>query len=437
MRGRITKRSVDSLKPRQGPQGARPERLWDTDVTGFGCLVTKSGHKSYVFQYRTRQQASRTPKRLTIGAHGELTPDEARTIARDLLLKVRSGEDPGLEWRRVKGETFGDLADHFMHTYLHKKKRPPRASTRRDYEVLLRVHLLPRFGKRRASEITTQDLDDFHQRLRGTPYQANRALGLAHQLFKHAERLGWRPQATNPTLGVDRYPEQRRGAKKNVMLTAEQMAQLHHAIQAEKDRSTQGENPAQQARNHNACAAIELAFWTGWRISEILQLQWHNLNLETGTARLEKTKTAAEEHRSIPEEAIRILTTLDRHHETPWVFPGRNPSTPLTTVRRHWYRIRQRAQLDNLDGLGPLRLHDLRHNAVSWDVSRGTPLEIAGKNVGHRSRQATEIYAHFAPTSLKREADARAQAMRDALETKAEPPVSAEKGGNGRKTLGG
>ena len=49
------------------------------------------------------------------------------------------------------------------------------------------------------------------------------------------------------------------------------------------------------------------------------------------------------------------------------------------------------------------------HNVVSWDVSRGVPLEIAGKNVGHRSRQATEIYAHFAP-------DARARAMRVAVE---------------------
>jgi len=29
-------------------------------------------------------------------------------------------------------------------------------------------------------------------------------------------------------------------------------------------------------------------------------------------------------------------------------------------------------------------------------------LEIAGKNVGHRSRDATEVYAHFAPDALKR-----------------------------------
>jgi integrase len=85
-------------------------------------------------------------------------------------------------------------------------------------------------------------------------------------------------------------------------------------------------------------------------------------------------------------------------------------------VRKPWSNIRKRAGLDDLDGLGPLRLHDLRHNVVSWDVSRGVPLEIAGKNVGHRSRRSTEVYAHFAPDALKRAADARAEAMRAAVE---------------------
>ena len=85
-------------------------------------------------------------------------------------------------------------------------------------------------------------------------------------------------------------------------------------------------------------------------------------------------------------------------------------------MRKPWSNILKRAGLDDLEGLGRLRLHDLRHNVVSWDVSRGVPLEIAGKNVGHRSRRSTEVYAHFAPDALKRAADERARAMRNAVE---------------------
>jgi integrase-like protein len=91
-------------------------------------------------------------------------------------------------------------------------------------------------------------------------------------------------------------------------------------------------------------------------------------------------------------------------------------SNHLTTVRKPWTRIRKRAGLDRLGELGAFRIHDLRHNVVSWDVSWGVALEIAGKNVGHRSRRSTAVYAHFAPDALKRAADERTAAMRSALE---------------------
>ena len=53
MRGKITKTSVDKLKPVVRDDGKlTPDRLWDTEVTGFGCLVTKAGSKSFIFQYR-------------------------------------------------------------------------------------------------------------------------------------------------------------------------------------------------------------------------------------------------------------------------------------------------------------------------------------------------------------------------------------------------
>ena len=91
--------------------------------------------------------------------------------------------------------------------------------------------------------------------------------------------------------------------------------------------------------------------------------------------------------------------------------------------RPHQPSSRREQSLDRTigekSGLGPLRLHDLRHNVVSWDVSRGVPLEIAGKNVGHRSRRSTEVYAHFASNALKRAADERARAMREAVEESA------------------
>lgn len=402
MRAKITKRAVASLKPR-----ARRYLLWDTEVTGFGCKTMPSGNKIYVFQYRLPGRGrSITPKRIRIGRHGELTADQARKIAATMLVEVKAGGDPATALRPHTAPTVQALAERFLNEYLPNKKRPPRRSTIVYYESLFRCHIVPKLGALRVEELKPTDLESFHLSLRSKPYVANRALTVLQHALDQAEGWGWLSSRGNPARHVERYPEERRGARKEVMLTPEQMGALLKAVDEEEAAGT----------NPNACNAIRLAFWTGWRIGEVLRLEWDNVDLESGTTKLLMTKTAREEYRQLPAEAITVIRSTTRVAGCRYVFPGRDFSIHLTTVRKPWVRTRRRAGLDNLEDLGSLRLHDLRHNVVSWDVSRGVGLEVAGRNVGHRSRASTEVYAHFAPDALKRAADERAAAMRQAIE---------------------
>lgn len=406
MRGRITKRSVDSLEA-----GARDTFLWDSDIAGFGVKATPSGKKVFVLQYRTRSQDQKefaTPKRLTLGRYGDMTPEQARQMAGKLLLEVRTGGDPGIAFRPSSQPTVSDLAARFLGEYLPNKKRRPRSSTIAYYEILFRVHVVPALGESRVGEVSTAQIEKLHAKMRKTPYIANRVLSMLQNAFDQAEKWGWRPQHSNPALHIERYREERRGGKKEVMLTSSQMAKLVAAIDAEE---------ASKGVTQIAAAALRVAFWTGWRIGEVLALRWANLNLEKGVARLVRTKTVDEEYRQLPSEAIEVIHHLPRIAECPFVFFGSDLKNHLTTVRKPWVKVRKRAGLDGLEGLGGFRIHDLRHNVVSWDVSRGVALEIAGKNVGHRSRRSTEVYAHFAPDALKEAADERAAAMRRALES--------------------
>ena len=403
MRGKITKRSVGALKA----TGGKPAFLWDTETKGFGCKATPAGRKVYIVQYRRPEQSGYdTPKRHTIGPHGEYTPDKARRKAVDFLLAIRAGEDPAVSSAPDEKRTVADLVERFLTEFLPNKKKPPRPRTIKDYRYHLESKVIPVLGSKPADAVTTKDIEELHASLRTTPYSANRVLTILRHAFDQAEAWGWRPQHTNPARHIERYPEERRGGRKEVMLTAEQMKDLLEAIDAEE---AEGADP-------NACAALRMAFWTGWRIGEVLRLEWKNVDLERGVAKLLLTKTADEEHRQLPSEALAVLENQTTIAGCPYVFPGRDHRTHLTTVKGPWSRVRKRAALDDLEGLGALRLHDLRHNVVSWDVSRGVPLEIAGRNIGHRSRQATEVYAHFAPDALKQAADERARAMRAAVE---------------------
>jgi hypothetical protein len=90
--GRATKCSVDAFACAPGKDR---EFLWDHAVSGFGVAAFPSGKKVYVAQYR---QGGRS-RRATIGEHGRLTPDEARSEAKQLLGIVEAGSDPIAERR--------------------------------------------------------------------------------------------------------------------------------------------------------------------------------------------------------------------------------------------------------------------------------------------------------------------------------------------------
>src|SRR5471030_2236347 len=94
----ITKRTVDAMKP-----DSRDQFVWDDALPGFGMKVTPLGRKVYVIQYRVAGLGRRaTAKRVTLGEHGTLTPDEARKLAKRELARVAQGSDPAAERSRWK-----------------------------------------------------------------------------------------------------------------------------------------------------------------------------------------------------------------------------------------------------------------------------------------------------------------------------------------------
>jgi hypothetical protein len=85
---KITKRVVDCLEP---DRNGRDVFRWDGGdgaLKGFGVRVKPSGVASYFVQYRNQEGRTR---RLVLGRVGELTPDEARSLAADTLRGVRKG----------------------------------------------------------------------------------------------------------------------------------------------------------------------------------------------------------------------------------------------------------------------------------------------------------------------------------------------------------
>jgi integrase len=128
--------------------------------------------------------------------------------------------------------------------------------------------------------------------------------------------------------------------------------------------------------------AARVAFYTGWRISEVLS--------------------------AVPAEVggMLVLTIPDSKNDNPRIVPVHAKIEHI--VRRHWplhvtkwTASKAVKKAYRAVGLGHARLHDLRHSAASEMINAGVDLYTVGGVLGHKSAVSTARYAHLATGRLK------------------------------------
>lgn len=68
-------------------------------MVGFGVKVLPSGRKTFVFKYRTAGGRAGRSHEPVIGQDGNLSPDQARKIAKTWAAQITMGKDPSAERR--------------------------------------------------------------------------------------------------------------------------------------------------------------------------------------------------------------------------------------------------------------------------------------------------------------------------------------------------
>ena len=172
---KITKRTVDALKPR-----AKLYVAFDADVKGFGCRVMPSGVKSYILEYRPGAGGRGTAtKRLTLGRHGAMTAEQARKAALDALARIRLGDDPQAEKAHQRASlTVSDLIDAFIAEHVGKCK----PQTAESHKIALR-RLRGAHGNIKAEALTRDQVAALHSKFKDTPSAANRFLAVISKCF--------------------------------------------------------------------------------------------------------------------------------------------------------------------------------------------------------------------------------------------------------------
>lgn len=151
-------------------------------------------------------------------------------------------------------------------------------------------------------------------------------------------------------------------------------------------------------------AMLELMYATGLRVSELVGLKLHQLNLRHGVVQVvgkggrERLVPLGEE----AQEQLQVYLDADRARildgrVSDYAFPSRRSAA--MTRQNFWYIIKRYAlQAGIPNTLSP---HGLRHAFATHLLNHGADLRVVQLLLGHSDLSTTQIYTHVARVRLK------------------------------------
>lgn len=403
---KLTKRIVDAATPHETKYF-----VWCSELPGFGVRVFPSGRRVYYADYRTK---TGTRRRMSLGAHGKLTVEEARKLAIVTLGDVIRGEDPAEERAtRRNSITVSELCDAYLTAadsglIMGKGGKPKKASTLYVDRGRIERHIKPLLGRRLVVELSASDIGRFVRDVQagktagviktgfrgkavveGGPGTAARTVGLLGGILSYAasEQI----IAVNPTAGVRRPADRKRRRR----LTAEEYSELGRALADAEENHT---------ARWQAMTGIRLLALSGCRLGEVVRLRWTEVDVAGSCLRLEDTKEGASV-RPLGAAACAVLTALPRLFNCPYVLPAARGSGPFASLDDALERILKRT------GLTGITAHTLRHSFASMAGDLGYSESTIGAMLGHAGHGVTSRYIHHLDAVLIAAADRTAEAV--------------------------
>jgi integrase len=359
MRARISKRTVDKLQP--------GDSIADLDVRGFSARCLPSGAISYDLRYRT---ATGERRRLSLGLHGAVTPDQARAIAEKRLDDISKDRDPALERQQQRTTTVHAVLDNYVARVLgNKRSKPAQVSA---FDRLVR----PEIGTRSIYDLRRADIA---------------------RLLDSIEDSSGRVMADRTLAYLRRAFHWQQGRDDNFLSPIIRGMARTTTKELERDRVLNDDEirAIWRATEHGTFGAmIRFLLLTAARRDEARMMTWDEIDGTTWTLPAARNKTKVELVRPLSKAGRALLDTLP--HKTAYVFAGRNGAINS--------RAKSKERLDIDSGVSGWTIHDLRRTARSLLSRAGTRPDIAELCLGHVITGVRGTYDRHSYMDEKREA---------------------------------
>lgn len=335
----------------------------DIKEKGLSLYLTPQGAATFFI----RKRINGRDERIILGSFPTITVENARKLALKAKGDVAQGINPNSKRQRMRQETtFRELFQNYMERYSKVHKRSW------IYDEREINKFLSHWFQRKMSTITKQEVQSLHEKTKEKNglYQANRILERIRAMYNKAIEWGW--EGRNPAEGIKKFKERSRER----FIQPNELPRLFQALEVEENAT---------ARDY-----IWISLLTGARKSNVLAMRWDEIDWHRKEWRIPETKNGDSLHVPLLEETMQILTIRKSEALSEWVFASpKSKKGYLADPKKTWMRVLKRANIADL------RLHDIRRTLGSYQAMTGASLPIIGKSLGHKSQQATQVYARL------------------------------------------
>ena len=314
--GKLTTKGVQKLV-----RESKPGLTNDGD--GLYLKIGKGGGASWIYRFRWSGKL----RDMGLGSYADTSLSEAREIASEQRKLVKQGIDP-LSAREQKADTEAGPVTftHCAARYIQSHRRSWRnAKHARQWVSTLKTYVRPVIGNLPVEEVTTQDILKILTPIWTAKNEtAKRVQGRIENVLDFAAAHEYRDPVN---------PARWRGHLDKLLAKPSRIQKVNHHPAMPYEQVAAFMNSIQHY-NSMSSKALQFLILTATRTSEVLNAEWHEIDIAKSTWQIPATRMKANREHRVPlsSQAVDLLLTLPRMKGNNHIFPGMKTGRPLSNM---------------------------------------------------------------------------------------------------------